>query len=139
MRIVVTGALGHIGSRLVRDLPGIFPDAEIVIAAEQRRLDQTEPGPLRAVAVPPQVDFVPVRQPDTEEAGRAVVLESGVEDRRVLPQGDVPEAAGGRPVIVGFPPGNLEVEGEPAGASVHPDAAAAPLRGGAVAEGQDAA
>lgn len=31
MRIVITGALGHIGSRLIRDLPGAFPDAEIVM------------------------------------------------------------------------------------------------------------
>ena len=31
MRIVVTGALGHIGSRLIRALPGFFADAEIVM------------------------------------------------------------------------------------------------------------
>lgn len=31
MKIVVTGALGHIGSRLVRDLPLYFPDAQIVM------------------------------------------------------------------------------------------------------------
>ncbi len=31
MRIVVTGALGHIGSRLIRDLPGAFPGAQIVL------------------------------------------------------------------------------------------------------------
>lgn len=31
MRFVVTGALGHIGSRLIRDLPGAFPQAEIVM------------------------------------------------------------------------------------------------------------
>ena len=31
MRIVVTGALGHIGSRLIRDLPGHLRDAEIVM------------------------------------------------------------------------------------------------------------
>ena len=31
MKIVVTGALGHIGSRLIRDLPEGFPDAEIVM------------------------------------------------------------------------------------------------------------
>lgn len=31
MRIVVTGALGHIGSRLVRSLPSSFPGAEIVM------------------------------------------------------------------------------------------------------------
>ncbi|MBI3774170.1 MAG: SDR family oxidoreductase [Gammaproteobacteria bacterium] len=31
MRIVVTGALGHIGSRLIRDLPAAFPHAEIVM------------------------------------------------------------------------------------------------------------
>ena len=31
MRIVVTGALGHIGSRLIRDLPKTFPDAEIAL------------------------------------------------------------------------------------------------------------
>lgn len=31
MRIVVTGALGHIGSRFVRDLPAGFPGAEIVM------------------------------------------------------------------------------------------------------------
>ncbi len=30
-RIVITGALGHIGSRLIRDLPAIFPGAEIVL------------------------------------------------------------------------------------------------------------
>ena len=29
MKIVVTGALGHIGSRLIRELPGSFPGAEI--------------------------------------------------------------------------------------------------------------
>jgi len=31
MRIVITGALGHIGSRLIRELPGAFPEAEIVM------------------------------------------------------------------------------------------------------------
>lgn len=31
MRFVVTGALGHIGSRLIRELPQSFPDAEIVM------------------------------------------------------------------------------------------------------------
>src|SRR5688572_6252 len=31
MRIVITGALGHIGSRLIRDLPSAFPGAEIVM------------------------------------------------------------------------------------------------------------
>jgi nucleoside-diphosphate-sugar epimerase len=31
MKIVVTGALGHIGSRLIRELPAMFPDAEIVM------------------------------------------------------------------------------------------------------------
>ena len=31
MKIVVTGALGHIGSRLIRELPVRFPDAEIVL------------------------------------------------------------------------------------------------------------
>jgi nucleoside-diphosphate-sugar epimerase len=31
VRIVITGALGHIGSRLIRELPAAFPDAEIVL------------------------------------------------------------------------------------------------------------
>jgi nucleoside-diphosphate-sugar epimerase len=31
MKIVVTGALGHIGSRLIRELPFVFEDAEIVM------------------------------------------------------------------------------------------------------------
>ena len=31
MKIVVTGALGHIGSRLIRELPVTFPEAHIVI------------------------------------------------------------------------------------------------------------
>ncbi len=31
MRIVVTGALGHIGSRLIRDLPSELPEAEITL------------------------------------------------------------------------------------------------------------
>jgi UDP-glucose 4-epimerase len=31
MRVVVTGALGHIGSRLIRALPASFPGAEIVL------------------------------------------------------------------------------------------------------------
>lgn len=31
MKIIVTGALGHIGSRLVRDLPVAFPGSEIVM------------------------------------------------------------------------------------------------------------
>ena len=31
MKIVVTGALGHIGSRLIRELPAIFPEAQIVL------------------------------------------------------------------------------------------------------------
>ena len=31
MKIVVAGALGHIGSRLVRDLPFSFPGSEIVM------------------------------------------------------------------------------------------------------------
>jgi UDP-glucose 4-epimerase len=31
MKIAVTGALGHIGSRLIRELPTVFPEAEIVM------------------------------------------------------------------------------------------------------------
>ena len=31
MKLVVTGALGHIGSQLIRELPGMFPNAEIVM------------------------------------------------------------------------------------------------------------
>jgi UDP-glucose 4-epimerase len=31
MKIVITGALGHIGSRLIRDLPQSFPGAEIIM------------------------------------------------------------------------------------------------------------
>src|SRR5579862_8213884 len=31
VRIVITGALGHIGSRLIRALPDVFPDASIVM------------------------------------------------------------------------------------------------------------
>jgi nucleoside-diphosphate-sugar epimerase len=31
MKIVVTGALGHIGSRLIRELPAAFPEAQIVM------------------------------------------------------------------------------------------------------------
>jgi UDP-glucose 4-epimerase len=31
MKIVVTGALGHIGSRLIRDLPQTFPAAQVVM------------------------------------------------------------------------------------------------------------
>jgi len=31
MRIVVTGALGHIGSRLIREIPCTFPEADIVL------------------------------------------------------------------------------------------------------------
>src|SRR5439155_9936317 len=30
-KMVVTGALGHIGSRLIRELPDQFPDAEILL------------------------------------------------------------------------------------------------------------
>lgn len=31
MRIVITGALGHIGSRLIRELPAAFPNSEVVM------------------------------------------------------------------------------------------------------------
>ncbi len=31
MRVLITGALGHIGSRLIRDLPAAFPGAEIAM------------------------------------------------------------------------------------------------------------
>src|SRR5438045_3558872 len=31
MKLVITGALGHIGSRLIRELPDAFPEAEIVM------------------------------------------------------------------------------------------------------------
>lgn len=31
MKIVITGALGHIGSRLIRELPVLYPDSEIVM------------------------------------------------------------------------------------------------------------
>ena len=31
MKILVTGALGHIGSRLIRELPVSFPEAQIVM------------------------------------------------------------------------------------------------------------
>ncbi len=31
MKIIVTGALGHIGSKLIRDLPSFFQDSEIVL------------------------------------------------------------------------------------------------------------
>jgi nucleoside-diphosphate-sugar epimerase len=31
MKIVITGALGHIGSRVIREMPSVFPRAEIVL------------------------------------------------------------------------------------------------------------
>jgi nucleoside-diphosphate-sugar epimerase len=31
MRIIITGALGHIGSRLIRELPGLVPQADMVL------------------------------------------------------------------------------------------------------------
>lgn len=31
MKIAITGALGHIGSQLIRDLPGAFPDSELIL------------------------------------------------------------------------------------------------------------
>ena len=31
MKIIITGALGHIGSKLVRDLPSSFHDSELVM------------------------------------------------------------------------------------------------------------
>ena len=31
MKIVVTGALGHIGSRLIREIPWAFPEADIIL------------------------------------------------------------------------------------------------------------
>ena len=31
MKIIVTGALGHIGSRLIREIPALFPNAEVVL------------------------------------------------------------------------------------------------------------
>src|SRR5437763_17087447 len=31
MRIIITGALGHIGSRLIRELPRAFPEAQLVL------------------------------------------------------------------------------------------------------------
>src|SRR5690348_4252863 len=31
MRLVVTGALGHIGSQLIRDIPLAFPNAELLL------------------------------------------------------------------------------------------------------------
>ena len=31
MKIVITGALGHIGSKVIRELPSAFPNAEIVL------------------------------------------------------------------------------------------------------------
>ena len=31
MKLIVTGALGHIGSRIIRELPVLFPGVEIVM------------------------------------------------------------------------------------------------------------
>lgn len=34
-RIIITGALGHIGSKIMYDLPGYFPNAEIILIGNQ--------------------------------------------------------------------------------------------------------
>ncbi len=31
MKLVITGTLGHIGSQLIREVPKMFPNAEIVM------------------------------------------------------------------------------------------------------------
>jgi len=31
MRLIVTGALGHIGSQLIREIPLVMPDVEVVM------------------------------------------------------------------------------------------------------------
>jgi dTDP-D-glucose 4,6-dehydratase len=31
MKIVITGALGHIGSRLIRETPGLVPSVDMVL------------------------------------------------------------------------------------------------------------
>ena len=50
MKIVVTGALGHIGSRLIRDLPNAFEDTEESPVIEQPDYPALEENQKRRVA-----------------------------------------------------------------------------------------
>jgi nucleoside-diphosphate-sugar epimerase len=82
MRIVVTGALGHIGSRLIRDLPAAFPRSEIVMVdnlATQRHaslLDLPAGAHFRFI----EADILTADLPDLIDGADAVVHLAAVTD-----------------------------------------------------------
>jgi hypothetical protein len=89
-------------------------DLELLVATDQRGIDQAEPGLAGVVAPMLEGERLLIVEIERQDAEQAVVLDARVEDGRRIVEIDVAIAPGGRLVVLGVAVGTAERESRPA-------------------------